>query len=58
MLRAVGLDEDDFARPQVGVVSAGNEVTPCNLTGPKLSVFAREGVRDGPRRHARLAGVP
>jgi dihydroxy-acid dehydratase len=46
MLRAVGLDEDDFAKPQIGVVSAGNEVTPCNLTGPKLSAFAREGVRE------------
>jgi dihydroxy-acid dehydratase len=46
MLRAVGLTEDDFAKPQIGVVSAGNEVTPCNLTGPKLSAFAREGVRE------------
>ena len=46
MLRAVGLDEADFAKPQIGVVSAGNEVTPCNLTGPKLSAFAREGVRE------------
>ncbi len=44
MLRAVGLGESDFAKPQVGVVSAGNEVTPCNLTGPKLSARAREGV--------------
>ena len=46
MLRAVGLDDDDFAKPQIGVVSAGNEVTPCNLTGPKLSEFAKSGVRD------------
>jgi dihydroxy-acid dehydratase len=46
MLRAVGLSEDDFARPQVGVVSAGNEVTPCNLTGPELSKFAKAGVRE------------
>ncbi|HHC07397.1 MAG TPA: dihydroxy-acid dehydratase [Actinobacteria bacterium] len=46
MLRAVGLGEDDFARPQVGIVSAGNEVTPCNLTGPKLAGFAKEGVRE------------
>ncbi|NNF70412.1 MAG: dihydroxy-acid dehydratase [Acidimicrobiia bacterium] len=46
MLRAVGLTDDDFAKPQVGVVSAGNEVTPCNLTGPKLSEFAKQGVRD------------
>ncbi|MCI0679216.1 MAG: dihydroxy-acid dehydratase [Actinobacteria bacterium] len=44
MLRAVGLTEDDFAKPQIGVVSAGNEVTPCNLTGPELSVLAKGGV--------------
>jgi dihydroxy-acid dehydratase len=44
MLRAVGLTEDDFSKPQVGVVSAGNEVTPCNLTGPELSVHAKQGV--------------
>lgn len=46
MLRAVGLGEEDFAKPQIGVVSAGNEVTPCNLTGPKLAGFAKIGVRD------------
>ena len=45
MLRAVGLSEDDFDRPQVGIVSAGNEVTPCNLTGPELAARAKEGVR-------------
>jgi dihydroxy-acid dehydratase len=44
MLRAVGLTDEDFAKPQVGVVSAGNEVTPCNLTGPELSQRAKEGV--------------
>ena len=44
MLRAVGLTDDDFAKPQVGVVSAGNEVTPCNLTGPELSDQAKSGV--------------
>ena len=32
MLRAVGLKDDDFNKFQVGIVSAGNEVTPCNLT--------------------------
>lgn len=46
MLRAVGLGEDDFAKSQIGVVSAGNEVTPCNITGPKLAGFAKIGVRD------------
>jgi dihydroxy-acid dehydratase len=44
MLRAVGLTEEDFDRAQVGVVSAGNEVTPCNLTGPELSKHAKAGV--------------
>ena len=44
MLRAVGFTEDDFGKPQVGVVSAGNEVTPCNLTGAELSKHAKSGV--------------
>ena len=44
MLRAVGLKDDDFNKFQVGIVSAGNEVTPCNLTGPELSIHAKEGV--------------
>ena len=47
MLRAVGLNDDDFNKFQVGIVSAGNEVTPCNLTGPELSNFAKEGVNGG-----------
>ncbi len=44
MLRAVGLKDEDFEKFQVGIVSAGNEVTPCNLTGPELSEHAKEGV--------------
>lgn len=44
MLRAVGLTDEDFSKPQVGVVSAGNEVTPCNVTGPELSKHAKTGV--------------
>jgi len=46
MLRAVGLTEEDFSKPQIGVVSAGNEVTPCNLTGPELSKHAKQGVAE------------
>ncbi|HEX6220702.1 MAG TPA: dihydroxy-acid dehydratase [Acidimicrobiia bacterium] len=46
MLRAVGLTDDDFAKTQVGVVSAGNEVTPCNVTGPELSRHAKAGVAE------------
>jgi len=45
MLRAVGLGEGDFVKSQVGVVSAGNEVTPCNVTGPKLAGFSKIGIR-------------
>lgn len=44
MLRAVGLTDEDFDKAQVGVVSAGNEVTPCNVTGPELARSAKEGV--------------
>jgi len=46
MLRAVGLTDDDFGKAQVGVVSAGNEVTPCNVTGPELSQHAKAGVAE------------
>jgi dihydroxy-acid dehydratase len=46
MLRAVGLTGDDFAKPQIGLVSAGNEVTPCNLSGPRLCEAAKAGVRE------------
>jgi len=45
MLRAVGLTDDDFTKPQIGVVSAGNEVTPCNLSGPRLAGAAKEAIR-------------
>ncbi len=46
MLRAVGLEDDDFDKPQIGLVSAGNEVTPCNITGPELARASKEGVRN------------
>ena len=31
MLRAVGMTDDDWDKPQVGVASSWNEVTPCNM---------------------------
>ncbi|HJU51164.1 MAG TPA: dihydroxy-acid dehydratase [Acidimicrobiia bacterium] len=46
MLRAVGLTDEDFDKPQIGLVSAGNEVTPCNLSGPRLCAAAKVGVRE------------
>ena len=45
MLRAVGMTEDDFGKPQVGVASSWNEVTPCNLPLQRLARVAKEGVR-------------
>jgi dihydroxy-acid dehydratase len=47
MLRAVGLTEEDFGKPQVGVASSWNEVTPCNYHLGKLAALAKEGVRAG-----------
>ncbi|MFM8943696.1 MAG: dihydroxy-acid dehydratase [Actinomycetota bacterium] len=45
MLRAVGLTDEDFGKPQVGVASSWNEVTPCNFGLGKLAALAKEGVR-------------
>ena len=45
MLRAVGMTDDDWDKPQIGVASAWNEVTPCNLTLRKLAERSKEGVR-------------
>ena len=46
MLRAVGMGDDDWEKPQIGVASSWNEITPCNLTLKKLAGFAKEGVHD------------
>jgi len=46
MLRAVGMTDDDWVKPQVGVASSWNEVTPCNLPLDRLAKRAKEGVRD------------
>jgi dihydroxy-acid dehydratase len=46
-LRAVGFSEEDFTKPQVGVASSWNEVTPCNYHLGKLAALAKEGVRQG-----------
>ena len=45
MLRAVGMDDSDFAKPQIAVASSWNEVTPCNLPLDRLAKRAKEGVR-------------
>ncbi len=45
MLRAVGMGDDDWSKPQVGVASSWNEVTPCNLPLARLARASKEGVR-------------
>ena len=44
MLRAVGMGDDDFAKPQIGVASSWNEITPCNLSLDRLAQAVKEGV--------------
>ena len=44
MLRAVGMDDEDFAKPQIGVASSWNEITPCNLSLDRLAKAVKEGV--------------
>src|SRR6187431_420680 len=44
MLRAVGLSDEDFAKPQVGVASSWNEITPCNLSLDRLAKAVKNGV--------------
>ena len=44
MLRAVGMGEVDFAKPQIGVASSWNEITPCNLSLQRLAAAAKNGV--------------
>ena len=45
MLRAVGMTDADWDKPQVGVASSWNEVTPCNMSLDGLAKRAKEGVR-------------
>src|ERR1700760_1251275 len=44
MLRAIGMTDDDWDKPQVAVASSWNEVTPCNMPLDHLAKVAKEGV--------------
>jgi dihydroxy-acid dehydratase len=44
MLRAVGMGDDDWEKPQIGVASSWNEITPCNLSLDRLAKAVKEGV--------------
>jgi len=47
MLRAVGMGDEDFAKPQIGVASSWNEITPCNLSLDRLAKAVKNGVHAG-----------
>jgi dihydroxy-acid dehydratase len=46
MLRAIGMTDDDWGKPQVGVASSWNEVTPCNMPLARLAKRAKVGVHE------------
>ena len=46
MLRAVGLADDDWVKPQVAIANSWNEVTPCNVSLKRLAARAKVGVRE------------
>ena len=43
MLRAVGMGDADWDKPQIGIASSWNEITPCNLSLGRLAPAAQEG---------------
>ena len=46
MLRAVGMGDEDWIKPQIGIASSWNEITPCNLSLDRLAKASRKGVID------------
>jgi hypothetical protein len=47
MLRAVGMGDDDWDKPQIGIASSWNEITPCNLSLGRLAQAAKEACPRG-----------
>ncbi len=47
MLRAVGMGDADWHKPQIGIASSWNEITPCNLSLDRLAQASKEGVHSG-----------
>ena len=46
MLRAVGMRDEDWVKPQIGIASSWNEITPCNLSLDRLAKASKQGVFD------------
>src|SRR3954452_2104748 len=47
MLRAVGMGDADWDKPQIGIASSWNEITPRNLSLDRLAQASKEGVHGG-----------
>ncbi|MEU6642481.1 dihydroxy-acid dehydratase [Saccharomonospora sp. NPDC046836] len=47
MLRALGMGDEDFVKPQIGIASSWNEITPCNLSLQRLAEASKQGVHAG-----------
>ncbi len=46
MLRATGMEDDDFAKPMIGVINTWTTVTPCNMHLADLAEPVRKAVRE------------
>ena len=58
MYKAMGLKDEDFSKPFIGVSHTGNEATPCNIHLGRLAQNAKQGVSDSggtPREFATIA---
>jgi dihydroxy-acid dehydratase len=47
MLRALGMDDDDFAKPQIGIANSYNRITPCNMSLRDVATSVAQGVEAG-----------
>jgi dihydroxy-acid dehydratase len=45
MLRALGMRGDDFTKPQIGIASSYNTITPCNMSLREVAENVAVGVR-------------
>ena len=47
MLRALGMGDEDFSKPQIGIASSFNQITPCNMSLREVAGDVASGVREG-----------
>ena len=47
MLRALGMDDADFEKPQIGIANSYNRITPCNMSLRDVAVGVAQGVEAG-----------